>query len=182
MTEMDSWLAATTRKIGEGRIGESAGHSVRLRRSFPAPINAVWAACTARERIDTWFLPVTGDLQVGGTYQLETYAEGEILWCEAPGLLSVTMAANGVPGEAQLRLEAVSGTETVLEFEHTMVVDPAVWSAIVPEIGAAWEVALKYLERHLNGEHIDKSTFPTPVDDELSGRCKKEWAAVVAAN
>nr|WLE93520.1 Polyketide cyclase [Streptomyces sp.] len=180
MDEMDRWLGAAERETGEGTIGELAGCSVRIRRSFPAPVKEVWAACTTKPRIDTWFLPVTGELRVGGRYQLESYAEGEITRCEAPDFLSVTMAIQGAPGEARLRLRESSAGETVLEFEHTMVADAALWSAIAPEIGSAWEVALRYLERHLRGEQIDKSTFPTPEDDELGNRCKKEWTAVVS--
>ncbi|WP_158895621.1 SRPBCC family protein [Amycolatopsis anabasis] len=181
MTETASWLDTVTREIGTRNIAGSAGCSVRIRRNFPAPIETVWKACTTREQINLWFLPVTGDLRVGGKYQLESYAEGEILRCEAPDLLSVTMAFQGGPGEAELRLTGGSGDETVLQFEHAMVFDTAAWSAIAPEIGAAWEVALKYLDVHLRGEPIDKSTFPTPEDDELSGLCKKEWVAVIAA-
>ncbi|MGW7533254.1 SRPBCC domain-containing protein [Amycolatopsis sp. NPDC054798] len=180
MDDMDAWLGAAERETGEREIGGQAGCSVRIRRSFSAPVKEVWAACTTRSRIDTWFLPVTGELRVGGTYQLESYAEGEITRCEAPGLLSVTMAIHGAPGEAQLRLRENSAGGTVLEFEHTMVADAAMWSAIAPEIGSAWEVALKYLDRHLRGDQIDKSTFPTPEDDELGSRCKKEWTAVVS--
>ena len=179
MDDMDTWLGATERETGQREIGGQAGCSVRIRRSFPAPVGEVWSACTTRSRIDTWFLPVTGELRVGGTYQLESYAEGEIIRCEKPGFLSVTMAIQGAPGEAQLRLRE-NGEDTVLEFEHTMAADAALWSAIAPEIGSAWEVALKYLERHLRGEQIDKSTFPTAADDELGNRCKKEWTAVVS--
>ena len=37
----------------------------------------MWDACTNPERIPRWFLPVTGDLKVGGRYQLEGNAAGD---------------------------------------------------------------------------------------------------------
>ena len=44
----------------------------------------MWDACTDPERIGRWFLPVSGDLRLGGRYQLEGNAGGEILRCEPP--------------------------------------------------------------------------------------------------
>ncbi|MEU1629697.1 SRPBCC domain-containing protein [Streptomyces sp. NPDC020096] len=180
MTDIDGWVASTTREIGTRSITSGTGHSVRIRRGFPAPLDEVWDACTTRERVSLWFLPVTGDLRIGGKYQLETYAEGEILRCTAPDLLSVTMDFQGLPGEAELRLSTGDG-ETVLQFEHTMAVDATAWAAVAPDIGSGWEVALNYLATHLRGEPIDKSTFPTPEDDELGRRCKEAWTAVISA-
>ena len=54
--------------------GENA--AVVLRRTYPAAVADVWDALTSPERIARWFLPVTGDLHLGGKYQLEGNAGG----------------------------------------------------------------------------------------------------------
>ena len=47
-------------------------------------------AITDRERIPRWFLPITGELELGGRYQLEGNAEGSILECTPPESLKLT--------------------------------------------------------------------------------------------
>ena len=42
------------------------------------------------ERISRWFLPISGDYRLGGRYQLEGNAGGEILECDRPHLLRVS--------------------------------------------------------------------------------------------
>ena len=59
--------------------GERDGRPTRgltVRRTYPSAIDDVWDAVTTAERIPRWFLPVTGDLRVGGRYQLEGNAGG----------------------------------------------------------------------------------------------------------
>ena len=58
-----------------------------LRRRYDAAIEDVWDAVTDPDRLKRWFLPISGDLRVGGTFQLEGNAGGEILSCEPPRLL-----------------------------------------------------------------------------------------------
>jgi uncharacterized protein YndB with AHSA1/START domain len=50
----------------------------------------VWDACTDPDRLNRGFLDVTGDLRLGGSYQLEGNAHGEILRCSPPRLLAVS--------------------------------------------------------------------------------------------
>ena len=83
-------IEAAQREVGSGRIAAGEGRAVRLRRTFDAPIDDVWDALTSPERITRWFLPISGDYRVGGRYQLEGNAGGEILDCERPHRLRVT--------------------------------------------------------------------------------------------
>ena len=46
------------------------------------PIEDVWDALTNPERIGRWFLPISGDYRLGGRYQFEGNAGGEIVACE----------------------------------------------------------------------------------------------------
>ncbi|MQA26613.1 MAG: polyketide cyclase, partial [Micromonosporaceae bacterium] len=87
MIDIVGQLNAIRREVGERRIPAGEGRAVRLRREYDAPIEDVWDAITNAERINRWFLPVSGDLRLGGTYQLKGNAGGEIRRCEPPRLL-----------------------------------------------------------------------------------------------
>src|SRR6185437_5583927 len=50
----------------------------------------LWDALTNRERIPRWFLPIEGDLKLGGRYQLKGNAGGTITRCDTPHALYVS--------------------------------------------------------------------------------------------
>jgi len=149
----------THRAVGTGRIAAGEGPAVRLRRTYPAPVEDVWDACTSPERISRWFMPVTGDFHVGGKYQLQGNAGGEILRCEAPNLLRVTwIFGDSPPSEVELRLSPGPAGDTVFELEHTAVVDPEFWARFGPgAVGVGWDLALLGLGMHLSGAKRDEA-------------------------
>jgi uncharacterized protein YndB with AHSA1/START domain len=153
MIDIHAPIRDTHRAVGAGRIAAGEARTVLLRRTYPAPPEEVWDACTSADRIARWFLPVTGDLRAGGKYQLEGNAGGEILRCEPPHLLRVTWLFGGSPpAEVELRLSPAPGGGTVLELEHTAVVDPAFWARFGPgAVGVGWDLALLGLGVHLSG-------------------------------
>jgi uncharacterized protein YndB with AHSA1/START domain len=52
------------------RDGKPA-RAVTLARAYDTTIDDLWDAVTNRERLPRWFLPVSGDLKLGGRYQFE---------------------------------------------------------------------------------------------------------------
>jgi len=70
------------------RTGETV--TVLMRRSYRAEPAEVWDALTDPERMRRWFMPVSGDLKVGGSFQLEGNAGGDILECDPPKRFKVT--------------------------------------------------------------------------------------------
>ena len=76
MTDIASSLTETHREIGRRRIAAGEARTALIRRRYDAPIEDVWDACTDPNRINRWFLPVSGDLRVGGTFSLEGNASG----------------------------------------------------------------------------------------------------------
>ncbi|MGH3717130.1 MAG: SRPBCC domain-containing protein, partial [Micromonosporaceae bacterium] len=90
MTDILGQLAAVHREVGRRQVRGSDCRTVLLRRDYDAPIDDVWDAITDPERIARWFVPVSGDLRLGGRYQLKDQAGGEILRCEPPRLLAVS--------------------------------------------------------------------------------------------
>src|SRR6187402_2271398 len=90
MVDVVREVGAIEREVGTGTIAAGEGHTVRLRRTYNAGIDDVWDALTTPERIGRWFLPISGDFRLGGTYQFEGNAGGDIVACERPNRLKVT--------------------------------------------------------------------------------------------
>src|SRR3954447_22911298 len=90
MIDIRREIEAVHREVGEGRIAAGDGRAVRLQRTYDAPIDEVWDAVTDPARISRWFLPISGDLRVGGRFQLEGNAGGEILVCDRPNRFRAT--------------------------------------------------------------------------------------------
>ena len=82
--DVDKEARAIERAVGQRTMPAGEARTVLLQRTYDAPVEDVWDAITDPQRIARWFLPVTGDLRLGGTYQLEGNAGGKILRCEPP--------------------------------------------------------------------------------------------------
>ena len=155
---------------------------VLLRRSYDAEIDDVWSALTDPERVRRWFLPLTGDLRVGGTFNLEGNAGGDILDCEAPRLLRVTFG--GPTSIVELRLtsdaERDSGTSTVLELDHSVPLAMAGSAAGALYVGPGWDGAVMGLGLFLAGEPIeDPVAMANSLEvQEFSLESLRLWAAI----
>src|SRR3954454_16998984 len=125
-------------------VGSEPGpiHVVELRRSYDAPADDVWDACTNPERIPRWFLPVSGDLRVGGRFQLEGNAGGEITECEPPRRLALTWEFGGQTSLVTLDLAPNEGGATELLLCHA-VDDDDHWATYGPgAVGVGWDLTL----------------------------------------
>jgi uncharacterized protein YndB with AHSA1/START domain len=157
MIDIVSEIESIQRLVGEGRIAAGEGRAIRLRRTYDAPIEEVWDALTKPARISRWFLPVSGDYRVGGRYQFEGNAGGEIVACERPHRLLITWVYGENPGpadvsEVEVRLASAGQETTNLELLHTAVVPPEFWDQYGPgAVGVGWDGGLLGLSLHLRG-------------------------------
>ncbi|MEU6716494.1 SRPBCC family protein [Nonomuraea sp. NPDC046802] len=173
-------LNRTHREVTTG-----ARKNMLLRRHYDADIEDVWQACTEAERLARWFLPVTGDLRLGGTYQLQGNAGGEILRCEPPHVLRVSWLFGENPGfsEVEVRLSAKDGG-TLFELHHTAEVPQEMWTRYGPgSVGVGWDLSLLGLALYLSGgAKVDEETFHETVEGRRfitgSGRA---WGAAQQA-
>jgi uncharacterized protein YndB with AHSA1/START domain len=178
-------IEAVQREVGTGRLAAGAAHVIRLRRTYDAPIEEVWDALTNPDRISRWFLPISGDFRLGGRYQLEGNAGGEILSCERPHRLRVSwgygeMADAGDASELEVRL-AKAGEGTRLELEHTAVVPDEMWTEYGPgAVGVGWDQGLLGLSLHLRGGGTPRDAMAWQLSDEgrdFSSRSSAAWGA-----
>jgi uncharacterized protein YndB with AHSA1/START domain len=153
-------IEATRREVGTGRIAAGEGHAVRLRRTYGAPIEEVWDALTSPERIGRWFLPITVEARLGGHYQLEGNAGGEILACDRPNRLKVSWvygvaASPRDISEVEIRLSPAGEGATDLELEHVAIVPDEFWDEYGPgAVGVGWDGGMLGLALHLRGGSV----------------------------
>src|SRR5690606_40051424 len=91
----------------EVRDGERDGTPTKIavaRRTYATDRDDLWDALTSAERLPRWFLPVSGDLSVGGRYQFEGQAGGEVQRCDAPESFAVTWEFGGQVSRVQVSL------------------------------------------------------------------------------
>jgi uncharacterized protein YndB with AHSA1/START domain len=181
MIDITSQLNAIHRKVEQQPAADGAGElvSVLMRRSYDTPIQDVWDAVTQPDRIKRWLLPISGELRVGGRFQLEGNAAGEILTCEPPRLLRTTF---GDPNSiVEVRLTPQGDADTVLELEHTVPLAMVQSSAGALYVGPGWDGALMGLGRFLHGEAIGDpvAAASSPEVQEFSKHSVHAWATAV---
>lgn len=154
------------------------GEELRLltvERTYDAAPDEVWGALTTAERIGRWMTPVTGDLQVGGRYQLEGNAGGEVLDCVPPERLAITWEYDGQLSWVDVSLRPTDAG-TLLQLDHAAPVTGHArehYDRYGPGAGGiGWELALMGLALHLDRPEVvpqdaagDLTTFMTSSSD-----------------
>lgn len=143
----------------EVRAIEREGKEARVvvaTRDYDTDVEDCWDALTSAERIPRWFLPIEGELKLGGRYQLVGNAGGTITTCEPPRHLAITWEMMGQVSWVTVRLEVVAPERTRLTLEHTAHVDDAFWDQYGPgAVGVGWDLGLLGLGEHLaTGEAV----------------------------
>ena len=163
MIDIVNEIDTIQREVGTGRLPAGEAHLIRLRRTFDAPIDDVWDALTDPARIGRWFLPISGDYRLGGTYQFEGNAGGDIVECDRPNRLKVTWVYGPAPepgaaSEVEIRLSPEGDDRTAFDFAHTAIVPDEMWGEYGPgAVGVGWDGGLLGLGLHLRGGSIEDS-------------------------
>ncbi len=167
------------------RDGESA-RAVTLSRSYPTTVENLWDAVTSGERIPRWFLPISGELELGGRYQFEGNAGGVITECEAPSHLGVTWEFGGDVSWVEVDLSGDGGGHARLTLAHTTH-HADQWDEYGPgATGVGWEMGFMGLALHLadpTAPKADENAFAASEDGKALIRGSSEgWGrAAVAA-
>ena len=82
--DVESHLGAVDRSVSSPMRAGQPARAVTLSRTYATTVEDLWDAVTNGERIPRWFLPVTGELEPGGRYQLAGNAGGVITACKRP--------------------------------------------------------------------------------------------------
>jgi uncharacterized protein YndB with AHSA1/START domain len=179
MFDMVEELAAIHRTVARDEAAETV--TVKLTRTYNAGAADVWDALTDPERIRRWFYPISGDLTVGGGFQLEGNAGGDIRRCDRPDWLQVTFG--GPESIVDLRL-AEDGGRTTLELAHSVPLAMAGSGAGALFVGPGWDGALLGLGIYLRGEALGDplEAANSPVVVEFNKGSISAWTEAVESS
>jgi uncharacterized protein YndB with AHSA1/START domain len=152
MIDVTQQINAVRRTVGTRVLEAGQARTVTISRTYGAAIEDVWDACTNAERIPRWFLPVSGDLQLGGRYQLVGNAGGTIERCDPPKSFFATWEFGGEVSWIEVRLTAEAADLTRLEIEHIARIGDERWAEFGPgAVGIGWDMVVLGLTLHLSG-------------------------------
>jgi uncharacterized protein YndB with AHSA1/START domain len=183
--DLASHLGAVTRVVDARTRGGKPARALVATGCYATDVEDLWDALTNPERLPRWFLPVSGELRLGGRYQLQGNAGGTITGCEPPKRLDVTWEFGGGTSWVSVELSPVrAGTE--LRLEHVAHVDEH-WGRFGPgAVGVGWELALGGLGLHLaSGEPVrggdDPAWIASPEYREFVRASSSGWGAAAIA-
>ncbi len=152
----DQQLGLVERSVSSVEVEGKSAKAVTLTRDYATTVDDLWDALTNRERLPRWFLPISGDLRLGGHYQLEGNAGGKITACEPPVMLTVTWEWQSDISWLELRLAENGENSSRLILCHTALVSDF-WTEYGPgATGTGWELGLVGLDIHLSDPAAEK--------------------------
>jgi len=142
-------LGAVTREVGGREYEGKPAKVVVLAQTYQTTPDDLWEAVTSAERIPRWLLPITGDLKLGGRYQLVGNASGTILVCDRPRHLKVTWEYDGKTSWVEAAIESAPNGSSRLTVEHWAHADDS-WTQFGPgAAGVGWDLMVLGLALHL---------------------------------
>ncbi|RSN37372.1 polyketide cyclase [Amycolatopsis sp. WAC 04169] len=152
MVDVTSQIDSVQRKLGKRVIEAGEAVTATVSQVYDTGLDDLWDACTNPERIPRWFLPVSGELRVGGKYQLEGNAGGTIERCDPPKSFAATWEYGGDVSWIELRLTPEADGRTRFELDHTAVAGEH-WNQFGPgAVGIGWDMMLNGLALHLESD------------------------------
>jgi uncharacterized protein YndB with AHSA1/START domain len=147
---------AVARRVTDRTFEAGEARSVTIARTYDTTIEDLWEACTTADRIARWLTPVSGDLELGGHYQLEGNAGGEVTACDPPNSFAATWEFGDQVSWIEVRITP-DGDGARLELEHIARIEDH-WTEFGPgAVGIGWDLGFLGLFLYLggNGESPD---------------------------
>ena len=179
-------LGAMERSVSEREVEGRPARAITLTRTFATTVDDLWDAVTNGERIPRWFLPISGELALGGRYQFEGNAGGVITECERPSHLAATWEFGGDVSWVEVRLSGDGPGGARLTLTHTMHLSDQ-WETFGPgATGVGWEGGLLGLALHFEtpDEHIsDEAAFTASEEGKaFYARSSEAWGEAAVAS
>lgn len=164
MDDVRGYLGAVERTVSSLEREGKPARAVTVARGYKTTVEDVWDAVTSGERLPRWFLPVNGELKLGGRYQLEGNAGGLITACERPSYLALTWEFAGDVSWVEVRIKDDGAGQARLTLTHTAHLSEH-WNEYGPgAAGVGWELGLMGLALH-----IAQPSAPRPDEAALLG-------------
>ncbi len=183
--DVEDHLGAVERSVSSGEREGQPARGVTLRRSFATTVADLWDAVTSRERIPRWFAPISGDLKLGGRYQLEGNAGGAITGCEPRSRFALTWEYGGVSWVEVGVADAGDGNAR-LTLSHIAPLSDHWAQYGAGAVGIGWEMGLLGLALHIaepDAGKPDEAAFAASPDGKafiIGSSAGWEQAAIAA--
>ena len=165
--DVDRHLGAVERSVSSLEREGRPARAVTLSRSYETTVQDLWDAVTSGERIPRWFLPISGDLRLGGRFQLEGNAGGAIEACEPPSRIALTWEFGGDVSWVEVRVADAGDGAARLTLTHTQHLSNP-WEQYGPgATGVGWEMALLGIAVHIaqpDAPKPDEAAFAASAD------------------
>jgi len=146
--DLAAHLGAMSRTVENLERDGQPAKAVIASRSYDTDAADLWDALTSPARLRRWFAPVTGELRLGGRYQVEGNASGTITACEPERHVAATWEFMGAVSWIEIDLRP-DGTGTRLELRHIAPLSEH-WDKYGPgAVGVGWELGFLGLAAHL---------------------------------
>ncbi len=184
--DSESHLAAVERSVSSLERDGQPVRAVTLSRSYATTVEDLWDAVTNGERILDWFMPISGELEPGGRYQLEGNAGGLITTCERLSHFALTWEFGEDVSWVDVRVSDEGAGRARLSLTHTAHLSEH-WEIYGPgAVGVGWELGLMGLAIHLtqpNAPKPDEAAFATSPEGKafITGSSERWGQAAVAA-
>jgi uncharacterized protein YndB with AHSA1/START domain len=157
MFDVKQQINAVRRQVGSRTLEAGEARTVTISQTYKTDVEDLWDAVTSAERIGRWFLPVTGELKLGGRYQLQGNAGGTVTACQPPTSYDATWEMGDQVSWIEVRLSPVDGGAQ-FELHHTAIVGDH-WDTYGPgAVGIGWDGMLLGLANHVaTGEGMDQA-------------------------
>ncbi|MEN3311750.1 MAG: hypothetical protein V7645_1079, partial [Actinomycetota bacterium] len=142
MIDVTQQINSVDRQVGARTLEAGEARTVTVSRVYDTALEDLWDACTNPERIPRWFLPVSGDLRLGGRFDIEGNASGAIEQCEPPRSFNATWEFGGATSWIELRLTPEADGRTRFALHHIAKIDDEIWAQYGPgAVGVGWDGA-----------------------------------------
>lgn len=161
--------------------------SATISQVYPTDAADLWQACTTADRLVRWFAPVTGELRLGGRYQVEGNAGGTVTVCEPPRRFEISWEFGDTSSTVLVEIAEVAPDRARLSLTHSGDVDGEFWQQYGPgATGVGWELGLLGLAQHLRtGTDVPAESTTWSTTDSarefMAGSADRWTAAAVAA-
>ncbi|GAA0368197.1 SRPBCC family protein [Bacillus horti] len=165
--DLEKCLGAVTRTVTDIVKEGVQSRNVQLERSYDTSANDLWDAVTNQERLKRWFMPVSGELKLGGQYQLEGNAHGTITKCKPQQFFAATWEFGGEVSWIEVRVTPLEDEKARLTLSHICPLNDH-WEQYGPAAaGIGWDLAFIGLEVHLSdvfSDSFNEEAFATSAE------------------
>ncbi len=148
--DISQFLRTTSRSVRDDVRDGQPVKVLEVSRSYATTPERLWALFTSVDCLSAWFLPVSGELRVGGKFQFKDNAGGEILECEPNKRAYLTWEHFGQVSWVELLFSETEGGASLL-LRHVASVPKEMWDKFGPgAVGIGWEMGFLGLEEKVS--------------------------------